>query len=109
MCSDDRRLLAWLDDDAVTGHQRGGSHSAENRERKIPWGNHGCDTTRDIMLKICFAGHVKIRAGNSAHLSGIVPAEVDRLGNIGVALDPVLAGLKHFPGGQNETGGFKSI
>ena len=54
------------------------------------------------MLQIGFARNIEVITGETAHLLRVEIAEVDRLGDVGIALDPILAGLENFKRGQFE-------
>ena len=68
MRAEDGRLLGRFHDDGVAGDERGGDHSAKNRDRKIPWRDDEGDAARPIMLIAFFAGNMlgQTRAADAA-------------------------------------------
>ena len=94
---DHRRLLGRLHDDGVAGDQGGGGHAGEDRQREVPGGDDDGDAARSLD-GVGLAGHVAVPGlGQAEHLAGVVLAEVDRLGDVGVGLAPGLAALDRPP------------
>ena len=107
---DDRRLLGRLHDDGVAGDEGGGGHAAEDRQREVPRRDDDGDAARLVEVLVLLAGHVAaLRLGQAEHLAGVVLAEVDRLGDVGVGLAPGLAALVDLPGGQLEAAAAQDV
>ena len=101
---DDRRLRRGLEDDRVA---RGdGPHRAadQDREQEVPRGDHQTDPDRLQGRDVLFArprvgGQRLVEAQGGAR---VVLDEIDRLGDVGIGLAPVLARLEGLPGAELE-------
>ena len=101
LLGDERRLLRRLHHHRVAGDERGGRHPGEDRERKVPGRDHHAHAPRQEAGGVFLAGHVHAAGREEVHrLPGVVVAEVDRLGDVGVGLPPGFADLEHHRRGE---------
>ena len=96
-----RRLLGRLHDDGVAGDQRRGGHAGEDRQRKVPRRDHDAHAAGEVPGDILLAGDVDGAGLVEEHgATGVVLAEVDRLGDVGIGLAPRLPHLMNLEGGK---------
>ena len=96
---DGRRVARRLQDHRVAAHDRRHCHSGHDGAGKIPRRNHGAHAQGNVHQSIALPGQLNGCLGlrESQGLAGIELAEIDRLGNVGVGLSPVLADLEDQP------------
>ena len=96
--------LAGLSSTALPGDERGGGHAAEDREREIPRGDDGAEAAALVGEGVVFAGEMALRsrAEFDERLAGVVAAEIDGLGDVGIGFAPGLGLLVDFHRGEAE-------
>ena len=101
---DGGRIARRLQDDGVAAHDRSQRHAGHDRAGKIPRRNHRAHAQRNVDQRVALAGHLHRQFGprQAQRFAGIVFAEVDGLGDIGVGLGPVLADFEDQPRAEFE-------
>ena len=101
--ADDARLLRRFQDDGVPRDDGRGGHAAEDGEREVPRGDDNRDTAGFVEVVVLLPRHRHALPGPHFQcFGGVVVAEIDRLGDVGVGLAPGLAGLEDDPRGEFE-------
>ena len=100
-----RRLRCRLENGGVAASESTHGHPSNNRERKVPRGDHSSHAPALVEVLIVLAGHIAHRPRFRQPLSfGRVVAQViDRLADIAVRLVPGLGALEDHRGGKVET------
>ena len=92
-------LLCRLHDDRVTCDHGGHNRPEENGEGKVPRSDHRTHPERDVVAGVVVGGlHDRHALAVADRLAGVVLEEVNRLGRVGIGLDPALADLLDHPG-----------
>ena len=92
-----RRLDRRLEQHGFAGYQRCRGHAGQDRHGEVPRGDHHRHTARLVEVIVRLTGHRIKAAGpvQAEHLAAVVLEVVDRLGDVGIRLAPVLADLEH--------------
>jgi hypothetical protein len=96
--------LEGFDDGDIAGDQRRHGHPHHDGQREIPWRNHHPDAQRDVDHLVVLAGQLdhRLRTGEPLHFAGVVFAEIDGFGDVGVGFGPGFAGFVDQPGVEFE-------
>src|SRR6266404_7568714 len=99
-----RRLLGRFHNNGVAGDQRGGGHSTEDCERKIPGRNDERDTARPVVIVAFFTGDLLGQAWppEPSHLLAVKKTKIDCLADVAVCFRPRLADFENFERGKLE-------
>ena len=101
---DDGRLLGRFHHNGISGHKRGGRHSGEDCQRKVPGSDHDGDPARTIVVAVFFAWEIGLLGFvEFAHLPGVIHAEIDGFGHIRIRLSPRLTAFEDDPSREIET------
>ena len=102
LVGDGRRVRRGLQDDGVSGDERGGGHPRHDGEREVPRRDDDADAERNVFEPIVLAldTRQRLRRGVAQHLSRVELAEVYGLGGVGVGLRPRLRHLVNHPRGE---------
>ncbi len=112
-----RGCAGGLEDDRIARDERGGGQADHDGARKVPGRDDGPDPQWDISQRIRLLGEMDegLRLRQTQRLARIEFQEVDRLGHIGVRLDPALPYLVDFqrievePSRAQQLGGAQQI
>ena len=102
--ADDAGEVGGLEDHRVAGNYGCRCHAQADGQGEVPGGDDRCHPLGLVEVLVDLARCVADPLGfaEADHLAGIILEEIDRLGDVGIGLVPLLADLQHLPGGQLE-------
>ena len=96
-------MLGGFEDDGISGDDGGGGHAGEDRQGEIPGGDHDGRAAGFVEPLVGLAGDIRAGGGRQlSHLAGVIAAEVDGLGDVGIGFAAGFAALGDFDCGEIE-------